>query len=489
MYAKINHYIAQFNAQDHELYRNLISNEHAAPFLQEQIPLLDCPDPQIEEIYYFRWWTFRKHIRQGKTGYVITEFLPDVPWSGPENAIVCPVCLQIREGRWLKNADKIVRDYIRFWLHENTHVLDYSSWLPAAVWEYCCHQNDLQFAKECLPLLVAFFEKREQRHCRSCGLYWQNDDRDGMEYSISGSGLRPTLNSYAWADAIAIAEIAHFTGELDLHQRYSQIAQNIKSAMERLLWDGHYFKTIPLTESEDPLLPSRPTVAAAHDVRELVGFIPWYFSMPDKDTPAPFALLTDSNVFYAPFGLTTADQQHPRFMEKHPHECLWNGPVWPFATSQVLVAAANLLRQYPATAFSKEDYFNLLKQYTLSHRLTAEDGRSVPWIDENLHPFTGRWLARDEVQHFPEKVAEVGPERGKDYNHSLYCDLILSGLLGIQVQNGELTVHPLIPDNWNWFRVENLWVNGLCYRITFDRDGSHYGEGSGLLVTLVSQDE
>ena len=147
------------------------------------------------------------------------------------------------------------------------------------------------------------------------------------------------------------------------------------------------------------------------------------------------------------------------------------------------VAAANLLRQYPSEGFTKEDYFKLLKQYTLSHRMTTEDGTTVPWIDENLHPYTGRWLARDELQRFPEKVAEVGPERGKDYNHSLYCDLILSGLLGIQIRDGVITAQPLIPDDWDWFRVENIFVDGQRWQITFDRDGSHYGEKCGLWIT------
>ena len=181
---------------------------------------MDCPDPLIEEVYYFRWWTFRKHIRSTASGYVITEFLPNVPWSGPDNAIVCPACFQLREGRWLKNPDEILKSYILFWLKDNESALDYSSWLPAAVWEYCCHKNDMPFAQECLPLLVSFFDKRAQRHRRSCGLYWQDDNRDGMEYSISGPGLRPTINSYAWADAMAISQIAQFVGDIPLHQRF-----------------------------------------------------------------------------------------------------------------------------------------------------------------------------------------------------------------------------------------------------------------------------
>ena len=53
--------------------------------------------------------------------------------------------------------------------------------------------------------------------------------------------------------------------------------------------------------------------------------------------------LTDPNGFAAPFGPTTAERRHPRFNERHNHECLWNGPSWPFATTQTLVALANLL--------------------------------------------------------------------------------------------------------------------------------------------------
>lgn len=54
MYEKLRSYIDTFNKNDDELYIQLISNKEAEQFLAEQIPLIDCPDKEIEEIYYFR---------------------------------------------------------------------------------------------------------------------------------------------------------------------------------------------------------------------------------------------------------------------------------------------------------------------------------------------------------------------------------------------------------------------------------------------------
>lgn len=75
-----------------------------------------------------------------------------------------------------------------------------------------------------------------------------------------------------------------------------------------------------------------------------------------------------------------------------------------------------------------------------------------------------------------------GFERGKDYNHSLFCDLVLSGLFGIDVKDGNLSVNPLIPDSWEYFRVENLNVGGKRYRIIYDKTGKHYKNEKGIKI-------
>src|SRR5439155_18544118 len=80
-------------------------------------------------------------------------------------------------------------------------------------------------------------------------------------------------------------------------------------------------------------------------------------------------------------------------------DCQWNGPRWPFATTITLRAMANLLNNYHQDAVSKADYFRIFEIYTRSQRLKLEDGRVIPWIDENLNPLTGEWLARARKIH------------------------------------------------------------------------------------------
>lgn len=481
LYQKLHNYVDLFNRRDEECYQQLISNAQAEEFLAQQIPLLECPDAVIEKTYYFRWWTFRKHWKDTEKGHVLTEFLPPVKWAGPYNTIVCPACFHIREGRWLRDPEGWLKEYISFWLEGHGHRLKYSSWLVWAVWEYCSLKNDFAYAVEMLPRLVEFFEEREAIHRRSCGLYWSNDNRDGMEYSISGPGLRPTMNSYVYGDARTIAKIAALAGDRALQARFTAVAEQIKSKMDALLWHNDFYRVLPMAVEEDPALTCRPAVDADHDVREEVGFIPWYFGIPAPGKDPCFAQLLDSQGFRTPVGIATAEQRHPRFLEAHTHECLWNGYVWPFATSQTLVAVANLLRS-GSTVLTKEAYYELLHQYAVSHRMTLDDGTEVPYIDEVLHPYTGIWSAREQLKDMGWLEKKGGYERGKDYNHSLFCDLVLSGLLGIGLHDGQVTANPLVPDCWEYFRVENLWLGGKRYSIYFDKTGSRYNMGPGLHI-------
>ena len=204
--------------------------------------------------------------------------------------------------------------------------------------------------------------------------------------------------------------------------------------------------------------------------------------MPGADKAVAFTHLTDEEGFKAPWGITTAERRHPRFMFRHEHECLWNGPVWPFATSQTLTGLANHLRAHGEAGISKKDYYDLLHQYAASHRIIREDGAERMWIDEDMDPFTGEWIARTELKADNWNPGRGGYERGKDYNHSTFCDLVLSGLLGIERKGDELTVDPLIPKEWDHFCVTNLTEKNLT--VLYDRSGEHYGIGAGMHILM-----
>src|SRR5580658_11119051 len=97
------HYIEDFNKTDHELYQGFYPNADAWDFLKDNIPLLDCPDEELQTIYYFRWWTYRKHIKKTPAGFIVTEFLKPVNHAGEYNALSCALGHHIAEGRWLRD--------------------------------------------------------------------------------------------------------------------------------------------------------------------------------------------------------------------------------------------------------------------------------------------------------------------------------------------------------------------------------------------------
>jgi hypothetical protein len=463
------HFIDGFNRNDTERNALSIPNDHAWDFLKENIPLFDCPDAEINEIYYFRWWTYRKHIKATPDGFIITEFLPDVPWAGKYNSIDCAAGHHIHEGRWLADP-KYLDDYSVFWFRKGGEPRRYSFWAAESLWSRYLVTGDDKSIKELLPDLIGNYEAWERDHRDPNGLFWQVDDRDGMEVAIGGNGYRPTINSYMYGDALAIANIATLAGQRDVAARFIGKAGVIKRLVQEKLWsaEGQFLEVLPRDQG------------GLRGVREELGFTPWYFNLPDADKSAAWRQIKDTRGFFAPFGPTTAEQRSPQFKISYEgHECQWNGPSWPFSTSVTLTALANLLDNYEQKAVSRNDYFDLLKTYTKSQHLRLDDGRVVPWIDENINPITGDWIARTLLKRRGSEI----PERGKDYNHSTYCDLIISGLVGLRPRADAIAeVKPLPPLAWDYFCLDHVRYHGHWLTILWDKTGEHYHVGAGLRV-------
>jgi hypothetical protein len=481
------HYIDQFNQRDEESVVQYVDNASALKWLESNIAFFECPDKEMEEVYYFRWWVFRKHIKKTVDGFIITEFQPEVPWSGRYNSIVCPAGHHFYEGRWLNNPQYLY-DYALFWYKKNGELRAYSSWLGNAIWGYCKVQGDFSIVIALLDDLVVDYREWELSNLHVSGLFWSNDDRDGGEFSISSNGLRPTLNAYMYGYATIIAKTAEFANQPLLTEEFTQKAENLKKLINERLWDkeDNHYKVYPL-ESKNKTVEewSFSAVAPDHNVRELLGYIPWYFDIPENEFEASWSMLMDKTGFYAPFGPTTAEQTHPRFMFTQAHECLWNGPSWPFATSMTLTAMANLLNNNPQNVVSKSDYLDLLSIYTASHSRTLADGTKIRWLDENLNPYTGEWTSRAILQDWGWQPEKGGFERGKDYNHSSYCDLIITGLVGLRPrENNILEVSPLIPEEWEYYCLDYIHYHGYKVTIMYDKTGGRYLKGIGLHIYL-----
>ncbi|MEI7899461.1 MAG: glycosyl hydrolase family 65 protein [bacterium] len=634
------HHVDTFNQEDNELYKNKIPNAEAWDFLKANIPLFACPDADIERTYYFRWWTYRKHIKQTPDGWVITEFLPQVSWAAKHNTISCPAGHHFYEGRWLADA-KYLDDYAAFWFRKGGNPRQYSFWAADALYAYYLVKGDKALATGLLDDLVKNYEGWEQSRLTPDGLFWQIDDRDGMEVSIGKSGKRATINSYMFGDAAAIARIAELAGRKEVAAEYQRKADRLKQLVQTKLWDpaAKFFKTLPRSSyelttpknSQDGSVPrlhwmdsehrgtlewvqytfDKPRTfdasevywaeggpalgkpaswrvlvrkggewlpvknraaygvaldtfnkvafdpvetdairlevqsaknksggilewralgagknhapdgkisksfdirmgrnnsvralndgegagqeAALVDVRELHGFTPWYFNLPEagKGYEAAWKQLMEPKGFFAPFGPTTAEQRHPGFTISYEgHGCQWNGPSWPYATAVTLTALANVLHNYQQEAVGKEDYLKTLQIYAKAQRRTLDDGQAVSWIDEDLDPFTGEWIARKRCEERNAELVKKGEpdkvlrERGKDYNHSSFCDLVITGLVGLRPRADDIVeVHPLVPDGkWDFFCLDNVAYRGHTLTILWDKTGTKYGKGKGLRV-------
>ena len=430
-------------------------------WFKKNIPYFDTDDSQLLQIYYFRWLTYRNNIRKITdewNGYIISEFLPNVPWSGLYNSISCPAGHHFYEGRWIRDS-KYLDSYQEFWFIDGANPRLYSFPIADAYYNRYLVTGDKEELVKYYDALNNNYQGWEQSHyLSSLGLFKQIADRDGMENGIGGDGVRPTINSYMYGDAEALRKIAILANNSEAATKYQIKANNLKKNVMEKLWneDEHFFETIT---------PDGESV----NVRELIGYVPWYFNLPYDDVKysVAFAQLLDNKGFKAEYGPTTAERRDPAFMSKLRPGCRWDGPSWPFATSQTLNAAANFLNNYKYNnSFGKGDWFDLLKTYTKSHYKNG-----YPWIAENIHPITGEWI--------------VDYDRSIHYNHSSYTDTVITGLAGIRPEDNDsvLMVNPLLEKgDLKYFMLENVSYRGHDITVIYDGDGEHYGIGAGLFV-------
>src|SRR5262249_1435902 len=345
------------------------------------IPFFECPDADLTTTYYYRWELVTKHVTYGspQCGYSFTEFIDHPFWSGTYGAISCPAGHQLYEVRWLHDP-RYARDYCRYWFRTpGAQPRRYSCWLADAVWAVQrVHPND-HFIAKLLPDLVKNYESWEKEHfVPEVGLFWQTGHDDGMEININSRqtqdtvrgapGYRPTLNSYMYADALAIARSAKLAGATDTERRYTAKATNIQKNLQKKLWDPRRQFFLHMAKQDEQrdgdtvralsLTYQTGKYAENEHGREEIGYVPWQFNLPDPGYGAAWKFLMDPDYFYTPYGPTTVERHDPQFLISKTC-CVWSGQSWPYATTQTLVAMANLLNKDQQNVVSKKDYFKL----------------------------------------------------------------------------------------------------------------------------------
>ncbi|USW57870.1 Putative coagulation factor 5/8 domain, six-hairpin glycosidase superfamily [Septoria linicola] len=458
-----------------------------AAWYQNKIPYFEVSDSHIQEVYYYRWRIFRAHQRDlGQRGYVSTEFLDDVGWQlEPWATLNDATGFHLGEGRWLRDR-RYADDYINHMYEGGGNDRHFTDYMADSVWQRYLVDGDRASITSHLNAMTNLFNQWNDALDTSKGLYWREPLADATEYTISsidasggqdgfggGEAFRPTINSYMWANALAIANVADLAGQGNVAADYRSRAASIKSRFQADIWNTTLEHFIDRHQRTNQFVQYYQPIRG----RELAGYVPWMFGMPDNTDKYNQAWkhLKDTNKFRGSNGMRTNEPSYQYYMRQYRYlgsqrECQWNGPVWPYQTTQVLLGMANLLNSYTQSIISKADYLYELRSYTRMHY----------WNNKlNL-----------EEDYEPDKAGPiVGLERSPHYFHSGYNDLIISGLVGIRPRaDNTLEVNPMVPaGSLQYFRLQDVIYHGRNIAVQWDANGSRYGQGAGLRVEVDGQ--
>lgn len=465
-----------------------------APWYRDRIPFFESADPTLDAVYYYRWQLFRGHQRDlGKEGYITTEFFDDVDWQRhPYASLNDASGFHIGEGRWLGDR-RFTDDYINFMYASGGNDRHFTDHMADSVWGRFLVDGDRADAIEHLPVMNHIYRLWDDKYDFDKGLYFVEPLLDATEYTVSsidasggkdgfrgGDAFRPSVNSYMFANARALSKMAAMAGNKAMAADYAARADALQKRVLADLWsdrlthfiDRHQSRKNEFVNYWDPIRN-----------RELVGYLPWMFDLVPDDAKYAQAWghLLDPASLAGKAGMRTVEANYEYYMRQYRYlgsapECQWNGPIWPYQTTQVLHGMANLLDHYKQDGpVTRSAYMRLLRQYAALHYQGSGKDRRLD-IEEDYHPETGKPI--------------VGLDRSHHYFHSGFNDLILTGLVGIRPRADDvLEVNPLLPDSsdpqaLSWFRMQDIPYHGHRVAVTWDADGSHYRRGKGLSVEV-----
>jgi hypothetical protein len=200
-----------------------------APWYRNRIPFFESSDKDITDVYYYRWKIFRSHQRDlGQNGYISTEFLDDVGWqTTPWASLNDATGFHLLEGRWCRDR-RFKEDYATFILGPNSNRRQFSESMAAAVFQGYLVDGVAEDAVARLSDMQTVYNAWNDSFDTSKGLYFVEPIRDATEYTISsidasggydgffgGDSFRPSINSYQFDNANAIAKLAALKGGMN----------------------------------------------------------------------------------------------------------------------------------------------------------------------------------------------------------------------------------------------------------------------------------
>ncbi len=484
-------------------------------WFDENVPLFDCADPYLTKMWYHRWYVVKKNHMNPRIGLTQEDSFSEGRWnSGWYSAsITYGAGHVLRETRWLRDS-KYARNYFRGFARNQradglyrswyvdgiarpeTDEGKYTDWITAGVWDAHLVHPDREFLREALPALEKNVANWQTHSWDNDGLLvvddhwwtgmeWQpsffykadyvlGERRDGRD--VQNPVKRLDLTSYQYANVRALASVYDLLGEEGAARAAAALADRIRDSVLTKMWDTETDFFYDLLPGTDEKILSAKTIAA---------FYPFYAGLSHvPHTVASWLHLTNPNEFWTPYPPASTAADSPAYAQEMQMKgkpitgCYWNGPTWPHANSLVITGLARSLREHGEAAHGRDARRTLLTLVESFGRAQYEEG-------DFERPHTGEFYRGDDARWLTKE---------RDYHHSTWADLIITGLIGLVPRDDDtLELHPLLPQEngvcaWPHFCLQNLPYRGHLLTIVWDDPASPddaYNDGDKGLTIYV----
>lgn len=326
-------YLSTTSILDHQSYISTFDDQQ---WYLDNIPFIDLPDKNIQEVYYYRTSVLKRHLKYSHEGHgwLFTEFIHPVSWASKLQSIPDSASHQILEGRWLRDP-RYTKDLINLYMRAGIEALggiSYTHYNHRAILEHAWATGDVDFLVSQLPGMIETYNLWNVTQSNDTGLYHRTPLSDAQEYSLPGywtGGLnggkvdvwnsfgndfqtiwlgpetyRPNFNAYMVSGARAIAEVARLANQTALAAQWNERADVLYENMRKWLWDEDLKFWIDVVEGSNLRVVGR----------ELIGYFPYRLDVGiEKDVIKGLEAGLTIEGFITPYGPTTLEQTDPYY--------------------------------------------------------------------------------------------------------------------------------------------------------------------------------
>jgi hypothetical protein len=326
-------YLTTTSILDHQSYISTFDDQQ---WYLDNIPFVEFPDQNIQDVYYYRTSVLKRHLKYSHEGHgwLFTEFIHPVSWASKLQTIPDSAAHQILEGRWLRDPS-YTKDIIDLYMRAGIEALggiSYTHYIHRAILEHTWATGDVDFLVSQLPGMIQTFDLWNVTQNNDTGLYHRIPLSDAQEYSLPGYWVggpnggkvdiwnsfgndfqliwlgpetyRPNFNAYMVSGARAIAKVAQLANETELADQWTARADTLYENMRNLLWDDNLKFWIDVVEGTNLRVEGR----------ELIGYFPYRLDVgTDEDSIMGLEAGLKPEAFITEYGPTTLEQTDPYF--------------------------------------------------------------------------------------------------------------------------------------------------------------------------------